>query len=40
MIHPAVGTDFGVGRIVLHPVVSGASVPLGEDSCKVRIGLL
>ena len=38
MIHPAVGTDFGVGRIVVHPVLRGASVPLGEDSCN-RIGL-
>ena len=34
------GTDFGVSRIVVHPVLSGANVPLGEDSCKVRIRLL
>ena len=40
LIHPAVGTDFGVGRVVVHRVLSGAGVPLGEDSCKVRIGLL
>ena len=32
--------DFGVGRIVVHSVLSGTSVPLGEDSCKVRIVLL
>ena len=25
---------------MVHPVLSGAGVPLGEDSCKVRIGLL
>ena len=24
----------------MHPVLSGASVPLGEDGCKVRTGLL
>ena len=24
----------------MHPVLSGASVPLVEDSCKLRIGLL
>ena len=39
MIHPAVGTDFGVGRIVVHSVLRGAGVPLGEHSCKTRIGL-
>ena len=39
-MHPAVGNDFGVGTIVVHHVLSDASVPLGEDSCKVRIGLL
>ena len=37
---PAVGTDFGVGRVVVRPVLCGAGVPLGEDSCKVRIGSL
>ena len=40
LIHPAVDTDFGVGRTVVHPVLCGAGVPLGEDSSKIRIGLL
>ena len=35
-----VGSDFGVGGVVVHSVFRGAGVPLGEDSCKVRIGLL
>ena len=38
-MHPAVGTDFGVGRFEVQPVLRGASVPLGEDSRKIRIGL-
>ena len=40
LINPAVGTDFGVGRVKVHDVLSGASVPLGQNSCEVRIGLL
>ena len=39
LINSTVGTDLGVGGIVVHPVLRGASVPLGEDSCKIRIGL-
>ena len=38
-MNATVGTDFGVGRIVVHSVFSGTSVPLGEYSCKIRIVL-
>ena len=36
---PTVGSDFGVGRVVVHSVLRGAGVPFGKDRSKVRISL-
>ena len=39
LINPTVGSDFGVGRVVMHSVLRGACVPPGKDRSKVGIGL-
>ena len=38
-INTTVGTDFGAGIIVVHPVLCGSCVPFGKDGCKVRVVL-
>ena len=40
LIYTTVGTDLGIRGLEVHPVRSGACVPSGEDSSKVRIVLL
>ena len=32
---PTVGSDFGVGRVIVHTMFRYACVPPGEDCCEV-----
>ena len=40
LINTTIGTDLGVGRLVMHPVLCCSTVPFGKDSSKVRVALL
>ena len=39
LINTTVGTDFGAGKIAVHPMLGGSRVPFGEDGCEIRVVL-